>query len=88
MEIQDRGRGQLFHYCQSNELGYPAMPVMMKTPAHPVAVLPPKPGAAGGWNVECGDTGIWLDDAGGLQGFVLTGSATGRRNTLVKELAA
>ena len=70
---------------------YPAMPVMVKTPAHPVAVLPPKPGAAGGWKVECGDTGICalhVDDAGGLQGFVLTGSETGRRNTLVKELAA
>ena len=70
---------------------YPAMPVMVKTPAHPVAVLPPRLGAAGGWKVECGDTGICalhVDDAGGLQGFVLTGSETGRRNTLVKELAA
>jgi len=70
---------------------YPAMPVMVKTPAHPVAVLPPKIGAAGGWKVECGDTGICalhVDDAGGLQGFALTGSETGRRNTLVKELAA
>ncbi len=70
---------------------YPAMPVMVKTPAHPVAVLPPKPGAAGGWKVECGDTGIRAlheDDSGRLQGFALTGSETGRRNTLVKELAA
>ena len=70
---------------------YPAMPVMVKTPAHPVAVLPPKPGAAGGWKVECGDTGICalhVDDSGRLQGFALTGSETGRRNTLVKELAA
>ena len=70
---------------------YPAMPVMVKTPAHPVAVLPPKPGAAGGWKVACGDTGICalhVDDSGRLQGFALTGSETGRRNTLVKELAA
>ena len=70
---------------------YPAMPVMVKTPAHPVAVLPPKIGATGGWKVECGDTGICalhVDDAGGLQGFALTGSETSRRNTLVKELAA
>lgn len=69
---------------------YPAMPVMVKTPAHPVAVLPPRLGASGGWKVECGDTGICalhVDDNGRLQGFALTGSETGRRNTLVKELA-
>jgi rubredoxin-NAD+ reductase len=70
---------------------YPAMPVMVKTPAHPVAVLPPKIGAAGGWKVECSDSGICalhVNDAGRLQGFALTGSETGRRNALVKELAA
>ncbi|MHB1075266.1 FAD-dependent oxidoreductase [Thiobacillus sp.] len=70
---------------------YPAMPVMVKTPAHPVAVLPPRLGAAGGWKVTCGDSGICalhVDDHGRLQGFALTGSETGRRNTLVKELAA
>jgi rubredoxin-NAD+ reductase len=70
---------------------YPAMPVMVKTPAHPVAVLPPKIGAAGGWKVECSDTGICalhVDGAGRLQGFALTGSETGRRNALAKEIAA
>jgi rubredoxin-NAD+ reductase len=70
---------------------YPAMPVMVKTPAHPVAVLPPRIGAAGSWKVECGETGICalhLDDRGRLQGFALTGSETGRRNALAKEMAA
>ncbi len=70
---------------------YPAMPVMVKTPAHPVAVLPPRIGAAGGWKVECGDTGICalhVDEAGRLQGFALTGSETSRRNALAKELTA
>ena len=70
---------------------YPAMPVMVKTPAHPVAVLPPKIGAAGGWQVACGDSGVCAlhtDAAGRLQGFALTGSETARRNTLAKELAA
>ncbi|MFZ3174467.1 MAG: FAD-dependent oxidoreductase [Thiobacillus sp.] len=68
---------------------YPAMPVMVKTPAHPVAVLPPRIGAAGSWKVECGETGVCalhLDDNGRLQGFALTGSETGRRNTLAKEM--
>ncbi len=70
---------------------YPAMPVMVKTPAHPVAVLPPRIGVAGSWKVECGDSGICalhVGDGGQLQGFALTGSETSRRNTLVKELAA
>lgn len=70
---------------------YAPMPVMVKTPAHPVAVLPPKLGSVGGWKVECGDTGICAlhrDASGRLQGFALTGSETGRRNTLAKELAA
>jgi rubredoxin-NAD+ reductase len=75
----------------STPVVYPAMPVMVKTPAHPVAVLPPRIGAAGGWKVECGDSGVCAlhtDAAGRLQGFALTGSETARRNTLTKELAA
>ena len=71
-------------------VAYPAMPVMVKTPAHPVAVLPPKVGAAGGWKVECNDTGVCalhVDTEGRLQGFALTGSETSRRNALVKDLA-
>ncbi len=70
---------------------YPAMPVMVKTPAHPVAVLAPKIGVAGSWKVECGDSGICAlhrDASGRLQGFALTGSETGRRGVLAKELAA
>jgi rubredoxin-NAD+ reductase len=70
---------------------YPAMPVMVKTPAHPVAVLPPKIGAAGSWKVECNDTGVCalhVDDTGRLQGFALTGSETGRRATLAKNMSA
>lgn len=72
-------------------VAYPPMPVMVKTPAHPVAVLPPKIGAAGGWQVECSDGGICalhLDESGRLQGFALTGSETSRRNALAKELLA
>ena len=70
---------------------YPPMPVMVKTPAHPVAVLPPKIGATGGWKVECNDTGICalhVDDNGVLHGFALTGSETGRRAALVKDMTA
>ncbi|MBT9569427.1 MAG: FAD-dependent oxidoreductase [Thiobacillus sp.] len=69
---------------------YPPMPVIVKTPAHPVAVLPPKIGATGGWQVECLDNGVCalhVDENGQLQGFALTGSETGRRASLVKSLA-
>jgi len=69
---------------------YAPMPVMVKTPAHPVAVLPPRIGAAGSWKVECFDGGICalhLDATGRMQGFALTGSETSRRNALAKELA-
>ena len=70
---------------------YGVMPVMVKTPAHPVAVLPPKPGTTGGWKVDCSTTGVsalHVDASGRLQGFALTGSETARRNTLAKEVAA
>ncbi|MDP2265647.1 MAG: FAD-dependent oxidoreductase [Thiobacillus sp.] len=69
---------------------YPPMPVIIKTPAHPVTVLPPKIGATGGWKVECNDTGVCalhVNDDGVLQGFALTGSETSRRAALVKDLA-
>lgn len=69
---------------------YQPMPVIVKTPAHPVAVLPPRMGATGGWQVECLDTGVCalhVDANGVLQGFALTGSETGRRAALVKSLA-
>ncbi|MFN3545173.1 MAG: FAD-dependent oxidoreductase [Thiobacillus sp.] len=70
---------------------YPPMPVMVKTPAHPVVVLPPRIGAAGSWKVDCFEGGVcalFLGEAGELRGFALTGSETGRRNALAKDVAA
>ncbi|NDP48450.1 MAG: FAD-dependent oxidoreductase [Sulfuriferula multivorans] len=70
---------------------YPPMPVIVKTPAHPVTVLPPKIGATGGWKVECNDTGVCalhVDENGVMQGFALTGSETSRRAALVRDLTA
>lgn len=72
-------------------VAYPAMPVMVKTPVHPVAVLPPKPGSTGGWQVACGEQGVCalhVDADGRLQGFALTGAETAQRTRLVGELAA
>lgn len=70
-------------------VAYPLMPVMVKTPAHPVAVLPPQAGIEGAWQVVSGASGVSAlhrDAAGRMQGFVLTGSETARRNALIKDM--
>ncbi len=67
---------------ERSELRYPPMPVVVKTPALPLAVLPPAPNAEGGWQVDCGDDGICalhLDDGKILQGFALAGQQAAQR---------
>jgi NAD(P)H-nitrite reductase len=70
---------------------YPPMPVMVKTPIHPVAVLPPKPGSDGSWQIDNHAGGVCAlhrDACGRLLGFALTGSETSRRSALAREIAA
>lgn len=70
---------------------FPAMPVVIKTPAHPVAVLPVARDAAGEWQVLAEDQGIkmgFFDGQNQLRGFVLTGAYAGERNEMTKQLAA
>ncbi|MEW6133228.1 MAG: FAD-dependent oxidoreductase [Pseudomonadota bacterium] len=67
---------------ETTEVRYPVMPVVVKTPALPLAVLPPPVGAEGGWQVDCNDDGIcalYLDEAGILQGFALAGRQAAQR---------
>lgn len=67
---------------ERTEVRYPVMPVVVKTPALPLAVLPPAPGAEGGWQVDCGGDGICalhLDDGKILQGFALAGQLAAQR---------
>ncbi len=64
---------------------YPAMPVMVKTPACPTIVCPPQPGATGGWEVEatadaCEARFIGAD--GVLLGFALLGAATAKKQAM------
>ncbi|MDP2432092.1 MAG: FAD-dependent oxidoreductase [Pseudomonadota bacterium] len=73
------------------QVSYPAMPVMVKTSAYPIAVLPPAPGAEGSWRVEQNENGIVAlhqNEAGNLDGFALTGGETGRRAELAKQVGA
>jgi rubredoxin-NAD+ reductase len=62
---------------EATRVTYPAMPVLVKTPAHPVVVAPPPAGVAGDWQEEVVGSGVkalFLAADGGVLGFVLTGS--------------
>jgi rubredoxin-NAD+ reductase len=74
---------------QTASLQYPAMPVMVKTPAYPIVVSPPAKGAEGQWNntkVEGGMLCRFESGDGQLLGFALLGSATAERAALAKLL--
>ena len=72
-------------------LTYPAMPVMVKTPALPTIVSPPAKGAVGDWKVNSMEDGLearFESSDGKLLGFALLGAATAQRGALTKELPA
>ena len=76
---------------QTTALTYPAMPVMVKTPALATIVSPPAKGADGKWTttpVEGGLEARFESADGKLLGFALMGSATAQRGALTKELPA
>ncbi len=68
---------------------YPVMPVIVKTPACPLVVLPPPRDTQGEWRYE-GDasniTARFIDTDGKLAGFSLAGDAVMEKQALVKEL--
>jgi rubredoxin-NAD+ reductase len=61
------------------ELHMPLMPVVIKTPAWPVAVLPPAPGALGHWQAEEPNAWVWTNASGKVGGFVLAGPRVSER---------
>jgi rubredoxin---NAD+ reductase len=68
---------------------YPAMPVVVKTPACPTVVCAPPPGAAGQWLVESAAdalTARYVGADGRLLGFVLMGGATSQRQALAAQV--
>lgn len=66
-------------------VNYPAMPIVLKTPACPTVVSPP-PSPLGQWDTEISEDGLralFVDQASGLpSGFVLQGSFTKERMAL------
>ena len=74
---------------QRTPLTYPAMPVMVKTPALATIVSPPIKGATGQWKINAANDGVearFESSNGQLLGFVLMGTATTQRAALTKEL--
>lgn len=70
---------------------YPAMPVMVKTPACPTVVSPPDFSVQGEWHVEADKDGVkalYRDEAGNLLGYALLGAATKEKNHLTTQLPA
>lgn len=73
------------------EISFPAMPVLVKTPACPTIVSPPARGAEGEWHVEASESGVnakFMSPANELLGFALLGDATSEKQTLTKGLPA
>jgi len=74
---------------QVTTLSYPAMPVMVKTPALPTIVSPPAKGALGEWKINPVEGGLearFESSDGKLLGFALLGAATAQRAAFTKEL--
>jgi len=68
---------------------YPAMPVVVKTPACPLVVSPPAAETDGEWQIEgqgMDRLARFVDAAGKLTGFALTGTCVQQKQALTKEL--
>jgi rubredoxin-NAD+ reductase len=72
---------------------FPAMPVVVKTPAHPIVVLPVARDSIGAWRILTNDQEIkrgiklgFFDAQNLLQGFALTGEYAAERSAMIKLL--
>ncbi len=68
---------------------FPAMPVVVKTPAHPIAVLPVARDVVGAWQTLASGNGIkmaFLDASDRISGFVLTGEFAAERSEMTKRV--
>ncbi|MBU0690089.1 MAG: FAD-dependent oxidoreductase [Gammaproteobacteria bacterium] len=74
--------------CETT-VDFPAMPVVIKTPAHPVVVLPVARDAVGEWKELATGDGmkmVFLDVEDRMTGFVLTGQYASERNEMAKQI--
>ena len=73
------------------EIVYPAMPVVVKTPACAAVVCPPPVDAQGVWREETGAGGVralFEDAAGTMLGFALVGGAVTEKQALAAKMPA
>jgi len=69
---------------------FPAMPVVIKTPAHPIVISPVARDAVGTWQTLASGNGVkmgFFNHADKLLGFVLTGEYAVERSEMTKKLA-
>lgn len=74
---------------EQTAVAFPAMPVVVKTPAHPVAVLPVARDAVGIWQLRANSDGVkmeFIDAEQRISGFVLTGRYAAERNEMSKQV--
>lgn len=68
---------------------YPAMPIIVKTPAHPIAICPPPKQMQGEWQIETHDQNtraLFYNNEQQLYGFILTNEAVKDRLQLAKTI--
>lgn len=68
---------------------FPPMPVIIKTPAHPVVVQPAPKNTLGAWQLIDSDAGVkmtFTDSDNKIHGFALTGTKTAERQAMLKLL--
>ncbi|MEI7841742.1 MAG: FAD-dependent oxidoreductase [Gallionellaceae bacterium] len=68
---------------------FPAMPVVVKTPAHPVALSPVARDAVGIWQLLASGDGVkmgFFDQAQNMLGFALTGEFASERSEMAQKL--
>jgi len=70
------------------EVSYPAMPVVIKTPACPIAIASPADEKDGEWQIDKNEDGIkaCFYQSDNLTGFVLTGTRLTEKQELTKQL--
>jgi len=92
MPIMHAARGLAATLARSpTPVRYPAMPVLVKTPACPTVVSPPDAGAQGEWMVEEDADGVkalFKSREDKLLGFALLGASTKEKNALAAQLPA
>jgi rubredoxin---NAD+ reductase len=70
-------------------LHLPALPVIVKTPALPLVVCPPRPGAEGDWIVDRTDEGavaVFRTPDGAETGFALAGATIDQRREMAERM--